>query len=405
MQITRIKPGGWIIILLALAGIIFGVRACGRLAGRPAATAGGAAGDFGGGTAGTQGAGTGGAAVLTPQQAGSGDVLISTTGTKQKWLQTEIDKFNGQSQGGKVTLNITESRQAMQDILNGKLQPALWSPSSPVWTSRLAEVWPQTHGGASIGDPGDSQSYRVLFRSPLVFLTTKRKAGYLKPILSGPGPWEAVRQIGAGQRKAPGGAFHFAYADPLNASSGMLTMSLIVTEYTRTHGGADNPAAAVSSPAFAAYLSQLDRSYVHDAATSGSSALEKAFAAESGRRDFITAYENAALAAVERDPNLAIIYPVPTANADQGVLLLSAPWVSEGQKKTAQAFLDFLSKPEARDDGIQYYFRPAQGDARLLAKRLGPDARAQFQISPTTIDLQPYDALNEAASQWRTQMK
>ena len=397
MQITRIKPGGWIIILLVLVGIFFGIRSCGRfVAGRPAATIGGGTGDTAAGTA---------AGTLTPQQAGNGDVLISTTGTKQKWLQTEIDKFNGQSQAGKVTLNITESRQAMHDILGGSLQPALWSPSSPVWTSRLTEYWPQTHGGASIGDPGDSQAYRVLFKSPLVFLTTKRKAGFLKPILSGANPWEAVRQLGAGQRKTPWGSFHFAYADPLNASSGMLTMSLIVTEYTRTHGGADDPAAAVSSPAFAAYLGQLDRAYVHDAATSGSSALEKAFAAEPGRRDFITAYENAALAAVDRDPNLAIIYPAPTANADQGVLLLSAPWVSDGQKKTAQAFLDFLSRPEARDDGVQQYFRPAQGDVRLLSKRLGPDARAQLQISPPTIDLQPYDALNEAASQWRTQMK
>ena len=408
MQITRIKPGGWVIILLLLAGIIFGVRSCERLlAGRPAATAGGNTGDLGGGSAGTgaPGTGAGGAAVLTPQQAGSGDILVSTTGTKQKWLQAEIDKFNAQSQTGQVTLNITESRQAMQAILNGKLQPALWSPSSPVWTSRLAEVWPQTHGGASIADPGDSQAYRVLFKSPLVFLTTKRKTGFLRPLLTGPNPWETVRQLGLGQRKAPWGAFHFAYADPLNASSGMLTMSLIVTEYTRTHGGADNPAAAVSSPAFASYLSQLDRAYVHDAATSGSSALEKAFAADPGKRDFITAYENAALAAAEQDPNLALIYPAPTANADQGVLLLSAPWVNAGQKKTALAFLDFLSKPEARDDGIQFYFRPSQGDPRALAKRLGPAARAQFQVTPTTIDLQPYDALNEAASQWRTQMK
>jgi len=403
VQITRIKPGGWLIILLLLAGIIFGVRSCGHLfAGRPAATAGGGAGDFAGGA---PGASTGGTGALTPQQAGSGDILVSTTGTKQKWLQTESDKFNGQSQGGKVALNITESREAMQAILNGKLQPALWSPSSPVWTSRLAEHWPQTHGGAQIADPGDSQTYRVLFKSPLVFLTTKQKAGFLRPILSGAGPWEAVRQLSLGRRKTPWGSFGFAYADPLNASSGMLTMSLIITEYTRAHGGADNPFAAVSSPAFAAYLSQLDRAYVHDAATSGSSALEKAFAADPGKRDFITAYENAALAAAEQDPNLALIYPAPTANANQGVLLLSGPWVNDSQKKTALAFLDFLSKPEARDDGIQYYFRPDQGDPRALAKRLGPAARAQLQISPTTIDLQPYDALNEAASQWRTQMK
>jgi len=45
VQITRIKPGGWIIILLLLAGIIFGVRACGHFAaGRPAAEAGSSSG-------------------------------------------------------------------------------------------------------------------------------------------------------------------------------------------------------------------------------------------------------------------------------------------------------------------------------------------------------------------------
>lgn len=399
MQITRIKPGGWIIILLVIAALIFGIRSCGRfLAGRPAALAGG------GGTGGSD-TGPGGGGALSASQAANGDILVSTTGTKQKWLQVEIDKFNRQSKSGKVTLNLTESREAMQAILNGKLQPAVWSPSSPVWTERLAEVWPQTHGGAQIADPNNSQTYRVLFKSPLVFLTTKQKAGFLKPILTGQNPWESVRQLSLGQRKTPWGAFHFAYADPLNASSGMLTMSLIVTEYTRTHGGADNPTAAVSRPQFAAYLRQLDRGYVHDASTAGSSALEKSFTANPGSRDFITAYENAALAAVESNPNLVMIYPSPTANADQGAALLSASWVNDSQKATAAAFLDFLSKPEALADGVQYYFRPAQNGGPTLTARLGPATRAQFQSSYTSIDLQPYDALNEAASQWRTQMK
>jgi hypothetical protein len=40
-----------------------------------------------------------------------------------------------------------------------------------------------------------------------------------------------------------------------------------------------------------------------------------------------------------------------------------------------------------------------------LAARLGPNARAQFQSSPITVDLPPYDALNEAASQWNDMMK
>lgn len=401
MQITRIKPGGWLIILLLLAGVIFGVRSCGHLlAGRPAATAGG--GGFGGGAAGTS--------VLTPQQAGNGDILVSTTGTKQPWLQAEIEKFNAQSQSGKATLQLTESREAMQAILNGKLQPTVWSPSSPAWTSRLAEYWPQTHGGASIADPSSSQTYRLLFKSPLVFLTTKQKAGFLRPLLSGssPGPWEAVRQLSLGRRKTPWGSFGFAYADPINASSGTLTMSLIITEFAREHGGAGDLNTAVRTSAFAAYLGQIDRAYVHDASVAKSSALEQSFSDAPGSRDFITAYENAALAAVERNPDLVMIYPSPTVNADQGALLLSAPWVSDRQKATATAFLDFLSKPEALDDGAQYYFRPAGSGgngSQTLAARLGPAARAQFQSSPILVDLPPYDALNDAVSQWRAQVK
>lgn len=410
MQITRIKPGGWLIIFVVLAGIIFGIRSCGQfLAGRPAATAGGSgasASSAGNSATADDTAGSAaGPGTLTPQQAGGGDILVSTTGTKQKWLQSEIDKFNAQSQTGKATLQLTESREAMQDILNGKLKPTVWSPSSPVWTSRLAEYWPQTHGGASIADPSSSQTYRLLFKSPLVFLTTKQKAGFLRPLLSGASPWETVRQLSLGQRKTPWGSFHFAYADPVNASSGTLTMALIITEFAREHGGGNDPNAAVNTPAFAAYLSQIDRAYVHDASVAKSSALEQSFSDSPGARDFITAYENAALAAVERNPNLVMIYPSPTANADQGALLLSAPWVSAGQKATATAFLDFIGKPEALDDGVQYYFRPAQGGGQRLSARLGPVARVQFQFSPIMVDLPPYDALNAAASQWKAQMK
>jgi hypothetical protein len=397
VQITRIKPGGWIIILLLLASIIFGIRSCGRFAaGRPAADAGGsAAGDFTGGTA---------AGSLTASQAASGDIIVLTTGTKQKWLQAEIDKFNGQSQGGKATLQLAESRDSMQAIMAGKYQPTIWSPSSPVWMYRLADIWPSAHAGVRIADVNDSQAYRALFKSPLVFLTTKKKAAFLRPLLSGSGPWEAIRQLSVGQRKAPWGAFHFAYADPLNASSGTLTMSLIITEFAREHGGANDLPATVAQPAFATYLRQINRAYVRDKDAVGSSALEKAYTSDPSSRDFITAYESAALATVERDPNFVMIYPSPTANADQQAWLLSAPWVTDSQKTTATAFLNFLAKSDSIDDGVQYYFRPQSG-GQALAARLGPNARAQFQSSPITVDLPPYDALNEAASQWNDMMK
>ncbi len=381
MQITRIKPGGWLIILILLGLIFFGVRAFRQRTAPGTAVATG-----------------------SPVPAG-GDILVSTTGTKEKWMRTQIEKFNAQSQGGKVQLNLTESRESMQDILNGKLQPTLWSPSSPVWTSRVADYWPQTHGGQKIADLSSSDTYRVLFKSPLVFITTKEKAKFLRPLLGGATPWENVRQLSLGQKKCPWGQFKFAYADPLNASSGTLTMSLIITEYARARGQDNDLNAAAGSPGFASYLRQINRAYVRGADNAGSSRLEKAFVSSTGSRDFITAYENAALAALDRNPDLALIYPSPTVTADQGVLLLTTPWVSSLQAQTAHAFLDFLGKPEALDDGVQYYFRPTQGGSQSLTDRLSASTRAQYRASPITVDLPPYEALNEAAARWNEQMK
>ncbi len=392
MQITRIKPGGWLIILVLLAAIFFGVRSCRNLYVIRHGTEASSSGD------------SAASGSSTPAQAANGDIIVSTTGTKQKWMDAEIVKFNAQSPSGKVLLQLAESRDAMHGILDGKMQPVLWSPSSPVWVYQLANVWPGAHGGAAIADVNNSQSYRVLFKSPLVFLTTREKAGFLRPVLSGPAPWEAVRQLSLGQRKAPWGKFQFAYADPLNASSGLLTMSLIVTEYVQSHHQSD-PSAAASTPQFATYLSQIDQAFVRDLSATGSSALEKAYSANPQSRDFITAYESAALAAVEQNPDLVIIYPNPTANADQTIYELSGPWVTDSQKITASAFLDFVSKPEALNDGVQYYFRPAQNGDQTLSNRLSPAARAQYKAFYTSVDLPPYDALNEAAAQWRTEMK
>ena len=136
-----------------------------------------------------------------------GDIQVLTTATKQGWLQEEIDAFNTQN-GGKyhVTLKLVESREAMQGILNGKQQPTIWSPSSPVWIARLAEVWSAKHGGQQIADMGEPSVYRVFFKSPLVFVTTKDKAAFLKPLLSSPRCWANV-QAYSNRPRALGTAF------------------------------------------------------------------------------------------------------------------------------------------------------------------------------------------------------
>ncbi len=325
---------------------------------------------------------------LDAAQVASGDVLVSTTGTKQAWLAGQAAKFNSQNQGHVEMLKAVELRDAMQSILNGKLQPTVWSPSSPVWTERLAQLRP------NILDESDPQSYRVVFKSPLVFLTTRAKAPVLRPLLTGATPWTTLAQ----SRK-----YKFGYADPLNASSGMLTMALIITEYSRLHGNLD-PVRATGSTGFASFLGQLNKSLVKTD-NEGSSKLEKAYEANPGSRDFITAYESAALTAVSQNPNFTIIYPSPTANADQGAAVISAPWVTSAQKATAQKFLQFIGTKDAQKDGARYRFRPAVSGAQALAGTLTAGEQASFQASYTSVELPPYEALNEAAAQYRATLR
>lgn len=378
---ANIKPGGWLILLLLVGALAYYGAKHAKTGAGGAQTA----------TNTDAGSGAGGAALggnLDASQVANGDILVSTTGTKQAWLAGEASKFNAQNGGHAQMLGAVESRDAMQSILNGKLQPTVWSPSSPVWTERLAQLRP------GMLDESDPQNYRVVFKSPLVFLTTKGRAATLRPILAGATPWTTLAQSHK---------FKFGYADPLNASSGMLTMALIVNEYARLHGNAD-PVRAASSAGFAGFVGQLNHGLVKTN-NEGSSKLEKAYEADPSSRDFITAYENAALTAIAQNPSLTMIYPSPTANADQGAAVLTAQWVSPAQKATAQKFLQFIGGKDAQADGVAFHFRPAMNGAQTLAATLSGGARTDFQASYTSVELPPYDALNEGAAQYRATLK
>jgi len=372
---SDIKPLGWIIILAIIGSIYwFGIKPrLGSLPGLPNF-------NF------TTGRSTG-----STSTASGSDIMVLTTKTKQAWMQKEVDAFNAQSTGGKATLDLIESRESMQKILNGKVQPAVWSPSSPVWIYRLAEVFPQGHL-----DPNSTSQYKELFKSPLVFLVNKQKLAKLRPILSGPHPFDHIRQI-----NARGVSIKFGYADPINASSGMLTMALLLNEYSELHGGID-PVKAASTTSFASWLGSVDSGLVRSN-ISGSTALEQSFENEPSSRDFITAYEGNGLAAVQNNPDIAIVYPSPTANAEQAAVQINGPWLSSDQKATAQAFLQFISTTQALADGVQFNFRPeGPNGSATLRDRLPADVQSQFHVTYTSVELPPYDALNEAAATWHT---
>ena len=327
--------------------------------------------------------------------ASGNEILLVTSNTKKGWLIDQIAKFNASNNGQyKIVTRFIETREAMHAILEGKVKPAIWSPSSTIWTQRLGQAWQQKNGNALL-NLNDGDSYRVFFRSPLLFMTTKRKLPALKPVLRS---WETLR---ASNGRTSQGRLKWSHADPLSANSGMMTLGLMLADYT-SQTGADASIAA-SSAKFRTYVSGISRGLVFDLpAQGGSSALTKAFLQDPNRYDFITTYESNAIEAALNDPNIAVIYPNPTAVSENVGAILNGDWLSETQREGARAFLKFLGSEQSLREGLGYYFRPAQSGGNLSLSPVLGKLRAQgFQQSFSSAELPPYEALNAAAFAWR----
>lgn len=354
-----------------------------------------------------QAAGKSGGSRLAQQEAGGSgtgghDIEFIITAAKQDWVQEEVDRFN-EANAGKwhIVTKALPSREAMHAILEGKEKPVLWSPGSPVWPTRLAEAWSAKHGGALL-DMSDPNAYRVFLRSPLVFLTTRQKAKFLRPLLGGEQPWLALRKLSLHQVNTPWTWFRFSHADPLTSSSGMLTLGLILYDYGERTGQGGQLSKVTNDPKFLNYLGEVERGLIYDKpAALGTTKLTQAFLEDASRYDVITAYESAALEAAPRNPDLAVIYPHPTAVSEHAVTLLSGDWVSPEQRAGALALINFLGTKEALQAGIKHHFRPAQSNSALsLAGELAKYSAQGFEQSYPSIELPPYEALNAAAFRW-----
>jgi hypothetical protein len=343
-----------------------------------------------------------------PAVAGEVEIPFVITAAKKDWVGRQVDRFNAAQTGRyRIVTRPVPSREAMHAILEGKEKPVLWSPGSPIWPARLSQAWQQKNNSAIL-DLNNPNGYRVFLRTPLVFLTTRSKAAFLRPLLSTPQCWENLRKLSTGRIRTPFGPLSFSHADPLTSSSGMLTLGLILYDYgQRTNSGGDL-AALARSPKFMSYVAEVERGLVYDVpAEKGTTALTKAFLEDTNRYDVITAYESTALAAAVTQPEIAVIYPSPTAVSEHAVSLLSGDWVSPQQKAGAEAFISFLGEPESLRDGVKSQFRPAGSftSADLsLTPQLSAHSAQGFQQSFVPIEMPPYDALNTAAYQWRVKI-
>ena len=332
-----------------------------------------------------------------PDNVPSGTVLLSiaSSNTKRDWLDQVVESFNAaenKTAAGnviKAEVKHVTSGGSMNAILDGEMQPVVWSPGDQSWVAQANAQWKQR-----TNQPLISQECPATIYAPLGFAMWRPMAEAMgwpdKPIgwdtivdlASNPKGWEAYGHPEWGQ-------FRFGHTHPGYANSGLLSMTAFVYGVAGKTEGLT--AADVYSPKVEEAMRNLEQvtakygsqapallelmtvqgpSYLHAAAVPEANVLQYNIQ----RGDEL------------RFP-LAFIFPAGgTIWADHPYCILdNADWVTDEQQEAAAVFRDYLLSEDQQKLAIDNFLRPLDPNIPLHAPldlATGTDPRVTTEQIP-----------------------
>lgn len=320
-----------------------------------------------------------GETVDQPTDVPAGTVLVTMTSsnTKEDWLDAVVAKFNAEGhQTAAGNLIVVEaihgtSGGTMNDIISGKTQPIAWSPGDQSWVEQINESWQQTNNKPII-----NQACQATVFAPLGFAMWRPMAETLgwpnTPI-----GWDKIVELAAdpdgwsSYGRPEWGVFRFGHTHPAYANSGLLAMtSFVYGVLDKTDGvtASDVYSQAVEdamrelegntskygrqAPDLLDLMARQGPSYLHAAAVPESEVVK--FNIQRG--DELTF-------------PLAFIFPSGgTIWADQPYCILdNADWVDDDEAEAAQIFLDYMLDKPQQEMAIDNFLRPSDTSIPLRA--------------------------------------
>ncbi len=298
---------------------------------------------------------------------------------KQAWIEDVVKDFNSQHYAacdGPITVNATPigSGASMQQILDGTIQPDIWSPAGSVWLTLLNAQWQQKHGTTLIGTgPNDTPS---LVTSPVVIAMWKPEAEALgwpnKPI-----GWADIAAIStnpqgwAAYGHPEWGDFKFGHTHPDYSNSGL--DAIIAENYAAVGKTRGLTADDVNNATTKDFVANVESSIIHYGDSTGFFAT-RMFNNGPNYLSAVVMYESLVVESSDKTlyPNLpepvVAIYPKEgTFNSDHPFAILQASWVTPAKQAAAMAFRNFLLAPAQQRKALQYGFRPSDLNIPLSA--------------------------------------
>ncbi|MBN2549671.1 MAG: VWA domain-containing protein [Anaerolineales bacterium] len=306
---------------------------------------------------------------------GSITVDISSSNTKEDWMDAVIEQFNAENhkissgEGIFVRVEHVTSGGSQTAILDGKSKPTVWSPGDQSWIDGLNTVWRDR-----TGKPLISETCQPTVLAPIGFAMWRPMAEALgwpdKPI-----SWDDLVALSedpqgwASKGHPEWGSFKFGHTHPDFSNTGMLMMTALA--YSNLGQTSGLTAEGVYSEQVKQAFEGLEKNTYHYGiqnrplmqllAVRGPDYLHAVTSAEAEVLKTNTEYADTLRF------QLVFIFPSEgTYWSEQPYCLLEGEWVTDEQKEAAKVFRDYILDTLRQNMTIDYYLRPV--DERIVLR-------------------------------------
>ncbi|MDB4954339.1 MAG: hypothetical protein JWO36_1908, partial [Myxococcales bacterium] len=319
-------------------------------------------------------------------------VVYSTE--KKDWIETLTNQFTKDHPEIKVSLVGKGSIEAAQAILDGQLQPTVWSPADTAVLNLLTSDW-QTKNHANVIATSGDDAAQALLLTPLVFVAWEDRAAVLLKASGGTMSWHAISKAVTSPQGwlAVGGQGRWGFVklghtDPTKSNSGLQALYLMSLEY----GGKSKLAIEdLLDPKYQDFIKGIEKGVTKFETSTGTFMTDMVRFGPS-KYDIAVVYESLAISelanAAGRWGKLKVYYPSTTIWSDHPIALLQGAWVTEPQKQAARRFIAFLRSKPSQQRALEYGFRPADTSVPIVTN----DAQNPFTrlaADGITVDVPP----------------
>ncbi|MFN2292517.1 MAG: extracellular solute-binding protein [Anaerolineae bacterium] len=298
---------------------------------------------------------------------------------KQEWLEPLVQEYNAQKrespEGSVIVVEATPmgSIESARSIVEGQLQPTVWSPASSIYVPVANAEWRSREhvDDLVVGTPPD------LVLSPVVIALWRPMAevlGWPETQLG----WADIAALATSEEGWAGygypewGSFKFGHTHPNYSNSGIV--SVIAEAYAGAGKQRGLTLDDLQDPDLRTFMAEVESSIIHYGSSTGFFA-DRMFqrgpsylSAAVMYENLVVAQESKRLAGESSQLPVVAIYPKEgTFWSNHPYAILNAPWVTDEQRAAAEDFRAFLLDRPQQLNAIELGFRPADPSIALSA--------------------------------------